>query len=100
MKSYFQLRISDKYRYFWKKVLSESIKVKPCPIFYQYIVDHILEQLVKIHFPVGLGERNEHPIPQLDFQEMSALQVCCGSSHSPIKLRDPLIPSRRSFYSV
>ena len=79
MKSYFQLRISDKYRYFWKKVLSESIKVKPCPIFYQYIADHILEQLVKIHFPVGLGERNEHPIPQLDFQEISALRYAAGA---------------------
>ncbi len=75
---YYQLRSSDKYRTFWSKTLLETIGAKACPIFYQFVADNIMEQLIIGHFPVT-EEQDVPVIKDLDFEEQGALRYTAGS---------------------
>ena len=59
--------------------IQTSIGLEGSPIFYQYVTRVILEQLIKIQFPLELPSRIIQPYStSLDFEESNALRYCGG----------------------
>ena len=67
--NYYTLCSSEKYKDFWKKTLLESVGIRVCPIFYQFIADDIIEQLPFFHFP------NESRVDDLT-EKMDSEDLC------------------------
>ena len=54
----FKLHASARFKACWSSFLHESIGVPACPIFFQYVVDHIFHILVKQHHQFDKAEEN------------------------------------------
>ncbi len=83
--NFYKLRSSDDFREFWKRVLSESIGVQACPIFYQFCV---MDQLVKVRFPITIPEARSI-VDKLDSEDLSALRYTAGSVMRSVKKNLP-----------
>ncbi len=78
--NFFQLRSSSDFRTFWEKAVSESTGGEACPIFYQFVVDHMMKQLVTVRFPIITPEKESVTIEKiLDFEDLCALRYTAGS---------------------
>ena len=73
---YHKLRSSTSFKEMWTTLLQQSIASELCPIFYQFVTDTIMEELIKHHFPVEVFER-EHEA-SLDYEELNALRYTAG----------------------
>ena len=71
---YYKLRSSESFKARWAKLLQESIGTEVCPIFYQFVTDAIMEELIKQHFPVEVAQ-SEKDLPPLTMRK----QMHCGS---------------------
>lgn len=74
---YYKLRSSEAFKARWAKLLRESIGTEACPIFYQFVTDAIMEELIKQHFPVEVAQ-SEKDLPPLDYEETNALRFTAG----------------------
>ena len=77
---YFKLRASSQFKQAWVDFLKKNIGFDACPIFYQYVTNHIMETLLKKHlkFPVETSEIDKEGNTSLDFEESSALRYIAG----------------------
>lgn len=82
--NFYKLRSSDDFREFWKKFLSESIGARACPIFYQFVVDQVMDQLVKVRFPITIPEAHS-TVDKLDSEDLGALRYTAGSVMRSLK---------------
>ena len=74
--NYHKLRSSRPYKDLWATLLRRSIATEACPIFYQFVTDAIMEELIKHHFSVEVVEK-EHEA-SLDYEERNALRYTAG----------------------
>lgn len=78
---YYQLCSSEQFRDSWILFIQESIGLKATPTFYQHVTKFILEEILKVQFPVVSSlEHNPETaaVTMLDFQERNALRYCGG----------------------
>ena len=78
---FYGLRSSKEYRVFWSKIMRDSIgQTAPCPTFYQFVVDSVMEEIVKTKFPIiPQPSEPETVIRQLDFKEQCGLRYTLGA---------------------
>ena len=74
--NFFKLTTSESFRREWEKVLND-VKVVPCPIFYQFITDCLMRELIKEKFPLQFPG-TEHGMRPLDYDEKNALRYTAG----------------------
>lgn len=74
--NYHKLRASAPFKEMWATLLQQSITREPCPIFYQFVTDTIMEELIKTHFTVE-EVQTEHEA-SLDYEELKALRYTAG----------------------
>ena len=77
--NYHTIRSSRSYTEKWLGVLELLEGCEACPIFYQFVTDHVFRQLIKTHFPL---EQEHHPSQQqsldLTYEEESGLRYAAG----------------------
>ena len=74
---YFKYRSSSEFVQRWSNHLLPIGGPGPsCPIFYQFVTDVIIEEMIKRHFPVTTEQR-ECPAT-LDYEEHNAIQYTAG----------------------
>ena len=74
---YHKLRTSVEYIESWTSFLSQSIGVKACPIFYQYVTDIVFKEMIKKRYrimPVQSGTEES----SLTYEEINALRYAAG----------------------
>ena len=76
--NYYKLQSSAKFRYMWTVFLRDSIDVEAYPIFYQFVSDSTLEELLKLNFPVQSPSRNT--VLPIDYMEANAIRYVVGYS--------------------
>ena len=69
--NYHKLRVSAPLKEMWATLLQQSITREPCPIFYQFVTNTIMEELIKTHF--ALEEVQTEQEAFLDCEELKAL---------------------------
>ena len=74
--SYHKLRLSKSFKDMWTILLQQRISSEPCPIFFQFVTDTVIEELIKRHFHVEVVEK-EHEA-SLDYEERNALRYTAG----------------------
>ncbi len=88
---YYKLRSSTGFTAFWKELLM-PLEANPTPIFYQFVTDKVMEDLIKVHFVFnddkGLAEETSTAIDHdtadttssagLDYEERNALRYTAG----------------------
>ena len=75
--SYFKYRSSSKFVQKWNDHLSPIGGPGPSsPIFYQFVTDVIMEEMIKIHFPVTTEQRECSAT--LDYEEHNAIRYTAG----------------------
>ena len=72
---YYKLRSSKSYVDLWIDVLKQ-VDFEGGPIFYQFVTDFLMEQLIKLRYSVVV-ETNDEEVT-LDKEESSALRYCAG----------------------
>ena len=76
--SFFKLRSSQAFKDLWAKFLRDSIRCEPaCPIFFQFITDAIMEELIRDHFP-AVESSQKTTKASLDYEERNALRYTAG----------------------
>ena len=85
--AYHQLRTSEKYIALWKQFLQRAVGVSSCAIFYQHVVNFMIKELIKEHFPVCSSTCVDHE-PVLSMYETNALRYAAG--YIPRALRKKL----------
>ena len=51
--SYQRLRTSDTFVKSWKDFIQKTVNLKAFPAFYQFVTQHIFDQLIKLEFPLN-----------------------------------------------
>lgn len=74
---YFKARSSDHYRAMWMQFISTSIHAGACPVLYQAVTDRIMEQLIKVHFPLQTANSSQL-VPSLDHIEKNVVRYMAG----------------------
>ena len=72
---YHKLRSSDSYRATWSKFL-EALGCEAIAVFYQFVTDSLLEQLIKLRYPIMVESTDDEA--SLDFEECSAIRYAAG----------------------
>ena len=68
---YHKLRSSDSYRATLSKFL-EALGCEAIAVFYQFVTDSLLEQLIKLRYPIMVESIDDEA--SLDFEECSAIR--------------------------
>lgn len=75
--SYFKYRLCSKFVQKWNDHLSPISGTEPSsPIFYQFVTDAIMEEMIKIHFPVTTEQRECSAT--LDYEEHNDIRYTAG----------------------
>lgn len=74
--SFFKLTASDGFRQGWTLMLQRA-KVKPTPIFYQFITDKLMKDLIEEKFILPTAA--EPSASPLDYEDCSALRYTAGA---------------------
>ena len=74
--NYYKLRSFAKFRDMWTVFLRDSIDVEANPIFYQFVSDSTLEELLKLNFLVQSPSRNT--VLPIDYMEANAIRYVSG----------------------
>lgn len=93
---YIQLRSSKQFREAWKSIL-DNVGRQPCPIFYQYVTDKVLESLIQDYYPARLNTTPNTPDP-LDYEECNALRYVAGSILCSLRKQQCRLKSRTGAY--
>ena len=72
---YYKLRSSDSYRVTLSKFL-EALGCEAIAVFYQFVTDSLLEQLIKLRYPIMVESIDDKA--SLDFEECSAIRYAAG----------------------
>ena len=77
--SYYKFRSSERFVEVWSWAINES-GGDPTAIYYQFVTDAIMEELIKQHFPIKSEElESRHDRSgSLDHEEVNALRYCAG----------------------
>ena len=67
----------------WNVFLCDSIDVEAYPIFYQFVSDSTLEELLKLNFPVQSSSRNT--VSPIDYMEANAIRYVAGYVFRSVK---------------
>ncbi len=72
----FKLRSSKAYQQMWLNFLREAVGIdEACPIFYQAVTDHLVEELARIYYPIASAPSSEATrTPALDNIEMNVIR--------------------------
>lgn len=93
-REYHKLRTSVEYKESWTSFLSQSVGVKACPIFYQYVMDIVFKMIKKRYciMPVQSGVEES----SLTYEEINALRYAAGYAPRAVgkKLRKSTQPIR------
>ena len=73
--SFYKLTSSEEFRKGWKMLL-ETVKVEATPIFYQYVTDTLMKELIKEKF--HFTPPTESSISPLDYEDINSLQYTAG----------------------
>lgn len=76
--SYNALILSTKSREQWSEFLSGSLQVPPCAILHQYIMQHLIDRLLKEQFPLKCYDNINSSIEELSEIEENALRYVSG----------------------
>ena len=60
----------------WTTPLQQTIDREPCPIYYQFVTDTVMKELIKSHFPVEVVQ-TEHEAT-IDYKELNVLWCTAG----------------------
>ena len=75
--TYFKIRSSELFKHKWVEFLAQfDGSNHHCPVFYQFVTDAIMEQLIKRNFPVEVNQVEEEV--SLDYEEHNALRYTAG----------------------
>ena len=75
---FFKLRSLQAFKDLWAKFLCYSIRCEPaCPIFFQFITDAVMEELIRHHFPAKETSQKTTEA-SLDYEERNALHYTAG----------------------
>ena len=72
---YYKLRSSDSYRVTLSKFL-EALGREAIAVFYQFVTDSLLEQLIKLRYPIMVESLDDEA--SLDFEECSPIRYAAG----------------------
>ena len=75
--NYHSVPASCSYRERWIKLLQQIPECEACPIFYQFLTNHIFKNLIKQHFPVA-DEQSSNEELDLSCEEENALRYAAG----------------------
>ena len=75
---YHAVRSSEHFQEFWSEVLQNVQGCNTCPIFYQFVTDHVFRKLLRLHFPVNKLPDTAHNSSPLTNEEASALRYAAG----------------------
>ena len=76
--NYYKLRSSEAVRAVWATLLRESIGGDACPIFFLFVTDAIMEELIEQHFPVEPAHISKQHSASLSYEEVNALRYTAG----------------------
>lgn len=74
-RKYYGLRSSEQFRDTWRDIL-KNINCEPCPIFYQFVTDKIMESLINDYYRLQLEAINT--VAPLDCEDHCALRYTAG----------------------
>ena len=74
---YYKLCATEGFRGQWATLIS-NIGFQPTPIFYQYVIDAMMEIVIKEIFPVDSEVQCTPTVESLDFEEINALRYTAG----------------------
>lgn len=76
---YHLIRSSAAFRDMWFQFLQPLDGCTPCPIFYQFITDHVFRQLIEHHCSTSEQRQHTHTNSEdLTYEEISALRYAAG----------------------
>ena len=79
--SYYKFRSSERFVEVWSWAINES-GGDPTALYYQFVTDAIMEELIKQHFPIKSDElesrRRHDRSGSLDHEEVNALRYFAG----------------------
>ena len=75
-----EMRNSSSFLLLWMNLFCEILgsKIKPSPIFYQYVTDVLFKEEVKRRFLVSTTVTESSPLPALDYQRRNAILYAAG----------------------
>jgi len=78
--AYHRLRTADNFVNDWRVFLSDSVRLKAFPAFYQFVTHHIFKELIKEEYPVTESTKCDHESPgrPLTYEEQNALRYLSG----------------------
>ena len=76
--TYHQIRSSTNFQETWLQALRRFQGCVACPIFYQYVTDHLFRQMVKQHFPLKETDQLQSEYSNLTLEEASGLRYAAG----------------------
>jgi len=95
--AYHRLRTADTFVNDWRVFLSDSVRLKAFPAFYQFVTHHIFKELIKEEYPVTESTKCDHESPgrPLTYEEQNALCYYLGTSFKKCKTWDDFPPKKK-----
>lgn len=74
-----KMRSSESFTLDWDSFLTKkaAVCVEACPIFYQFITDSLMEELIKLRFPVAVIQSRTKEV-SIDYQEKNGARYSAG----------------------
>ena len=74
---YHKLRSSESYRTTWSKFLKALGCEAAGPIFYQFVTDSLMQQLIKLHYPIMVQSTDDEV--GIDYEERCTIRYSAES---------------------
>ena len=77
--NYFKYCSSDEFRSSWGQFIIKSIGFDGYPTFYQFVTKTIVQEIIKVQFPISTASNTLSAVASLDFEETNTLRYCGGT---------------------
>ena len=74
---YYHLRCTEDFVASWSRFIRESISEDACPIFYQFVTDHVFEEVIQEHFSMK-DQPSKEITSYFSYEELNALRYTAG----------------------
>jgi hypothetical protein len=91
---YYEMRTSEHFKGAWSDIL-KNINSVPCPIFYQFVTDKIMESLIDEYYRLQSESQCTPATRPLDHEDMCALRYTAGYVIHSLKKRAKAQPVKK-----